>query len=72
MDKPSASDAHSPKATANIGCMATTLHGRPRFKWQRLSPGRIPSSTEPPSIGSSGVRIETQREGALAEIELPL
>ena len=29
--------------------------------------------TEPPSIGSSGVRIETQREGALmAEIELPL
>ena len=25
MDKPSASDAHSPKATANNGCMATTL-----------------------------------------------
>jgi hypothetical protein len=30
-------------------------------------PGWIPSSTEPPSIGSNGVRIETKREGALAE-----
>ena len=35
-------------------------------------PGWIPSSTEPPSIGSNGVRIETEREGALADLELPL
>jgi hypothetical protein len=46
--------------------MATAFHGRPNLKWQRR-PDRIPSSTEPPSIGSNGVRIETQCEGALAD-----
>ena len=36
-------------------------------------PGRIPSSTESPSIGSNGVRIETpSAKGLLADLELPL
>ena len=62
-DKPNARRLVS--ATAIWG-MATTFW-RPNLKWQRR-PGRIPSSTEPPSIGSNGVRIETQREGALSDL----
>src|SRR5919107_3933799 len=61
-DKPNARRLVS--ATAIWG-MATTFW-RPNLKWQRR-PGRIPSSTEPPSHGSNGVRIETQREGALSD-----
>ena len=56
-------------ATARWG-MAAAIGGRPNFKWQRR-PGRIPSSTEPPSTGSSRVRTETKRKGFWL-IELPL
>src|SRR5215204_3137695 len=62
-DKPNARRLVSVTA---IWGMAITFW-RPNLKWQRR-PGRIPSSTEPPSIGSNGVRIETQREGALSDL----
>ena len=62
-DKPNARRLVSVTA---IWGMATTFW-RPNLKWQRR-PGRILSSTEPPSIGSNGVRIETQREGALSDL----